>query len=54
MDSHKDQAGQISSKQTEIADNWEKLKNKVSCVLGRKCQAYTIDNQAKIEKNMEK
>lgn len=28
MDSHKDQAGQISSKQTEIADNWEKLKNK--------------------------
>lgn len=29
MDSHKDQAEQISNKQTEIADNWEKLKNKV-------------------------
>lgn len=28
MDSHKDQAEQISNKQTEIADNWEKLKNK--------------------------
>ncbi|CAG2257396.1 SPTA [Mytilus edulis] len=28
MDTHKDQAEQISSKQTEIADNWEKLKNK--------------------------
>lgn len=28
MDSHKDQAEQISTKQTEIADNWEKLKNK--------------------------
>jgi len=33
MDSHKDQAEQISNKQTEIADNWEKLKNKVNFIL---------------------
>ncbi|XP_060065678.1 spectrin alpha chain-like isoform X1 [Ylistrum balloti] len=30
MDIHKDQAGQISNKQTEIVDNWERLKNKGS------------------------
>lgn len=36
MDTHKDQAEQISSKQTEIADNWEKLKNKVKITCGHK------------------
>ncbi|XP_021352010.1 spectrin alpha chain-like [Mizuhopecten yessoensis] len=30
MDIHKEQAGQISNKQTEIVDNWERLKNKGS------------------------
>ena len=28
-DIHKDQAGQIEEKQTEIAENWQKLKTKV-------------------------